>query len=61
MKLEDFERVKVIGRGAFGEVQLVRTSHHLAVSLNSHARNSAIVLLLVYRFPCHIYGVCMRS
>ncbi|KAJ3612919.1 hypothetical protein NHX12_019176, partial [Muraenolepis orangiensis] len=24
MKMEDFERVKVIGRGAFGEVQLVR-------------------------------------
>ena len=23
MKMEDFERVKVIGRGAFGEVQLV--------------------------------------
>lgn len=24
MKSEDFDRVKVIGRGAFGEVQLVR-------------------------------------
>lgn len=25
MKSEDFEKVKIIGRGAFGEVQLVRT------------------------------------
>lgn len=24
MKSEDFEKVKIIGRGAFGEVQLVR-------------------------------------
>lgn len=24
VKLEDFERVKLIGRGAYGEVQLVR-------------------------------------
>lgn len=24
VKLEDFEKVKLIGRGAFGEVQLVR-------------------------------------
>lgn len=27
MKSEDFDRVKVIGRGAFGEVQLVSTDH----------------------------------
>lgn len=27
MKSEDFEKVKIIGRGAFGEVQLVRTGH----------------------------------
>lgn len=26
MKAEDYEVVKVIGRGAFGEVQLVRTA-----------------------------------
>lgn len=28
MKSEDFDRVKVIGRGAFGEVQLVSISRH---------------------------------
>lgn len=28
MKSEDFEKVKIIGRGAFGEVQLVRTGYH---------------------------------
>lgn len=27
MKSEDFEKVKVIGRGAFGEVQLVSINH----------------------------------
>lgn len=26
VKLEDFEKVKLIGRGAYGEVQLVRCS-----------------------------------
>ena len=26
VKLEDFEKVKLIGRGAYGEVQLVRRS-----------------------------------
>lgn len=29
MKSEDFEKVKIIGRGAFGEVQLVRIGCHL--------------------------------
>lgn len=28
MKSEDFDRVKVIGRGAFGEVQLVSIYNH---------------------------------
>lgn len=28
MKPEDFDKVKVIGRGAFGEVQLVRSQKH---------------------------------
>lgn len=27
MKSEDFEKVKIIGRGAFGEVQLVRIGY----------------------------------
>ena len=31
MKAEDYEVVKVIGRGAFGEVQLVRFSLFLAL------------------------------
>lgn len=29
MKSEDFDRVKVIGRGAFGEVQLVSIAFHI--------------------------------
>lgn len=33
MKAEDYEVVKVIGRGAFGEVQLVRVPFCLFISL----------------------------
>lgn len=33
MKAEDYEVVKVIGRGAFGEVQLVRTAYWYLVIL----------------------------
>lgn len=33
MKSEDFDRVKVIGRGAFGEVQLVSISFCFQLSL----------------------------
>lgn len=35
MKAEDYEVVKVIGRGAFGEVQLVRIAFSLCVCFNS--------------------------
>lgn len=41
MKSEDFEKVKIIGRGAFGEVQLVRTGHHFRFVFRS-------VLYVVY-------------
>lgn len=33
MKTDDFEHIKVIGRGAFGKVQLVRHKHTRKVSL----------------------------
>lgn len=33
MKAEDYDVVKVIGRGAFGEVQLVRSGQSGSVSL----------------------------
>jgi hypothetical protein len=37
MKAEDYDVVKVIGRGAFGEVQLVRSSlfcsYHIAFDI----------------------------
>lgn len=36
MKAEDYEVVKVIGRGAFGEVQLVRISQSFFFFLNSN-------------------------
>ena len=37
MKSEDFDRVKVIGRGAFGEVQLVRCSQHTHTHTHTHS------------------------
>lgn len=40
VKLEDFEKVKLIGRGAYGEVQLVRClflSHFFFSSTSSDA------------------------
>ena len=40
VKLEDFDRVKLIGRGAYGEVQLVRSCPTLATATtaSSHCR-----------------------
>lgn len=35
MKSEDFDKVKVIGRGAFGEVQLVRIVLHFQSTLTT--------------------------
>ncbi len=35
MKSEDFDRVKVIGRGAFGEVQLVSIGFNFQLSLST--------------------------
>lgn len=43
MKAEDYEVVKVIGRGAFGEVQLVSVSYIFHV------------LVFPQRFPCLNY------
>lgn len=37
MKSEDFEKVKIIGRGAFGEVQLVRASCHFSFPVSVDA------------------------
>lgn len=36
MKPEDFDRVKVIGRGAFGEVQLVSRTREVSESTCPH-------------------------
>lgn len=42
VKLEDFDRVKLIGRGAYGEVQLVRRRPELATAAVIPAIPSAI-------------------
>lgn len=38
MKSEDFDRVKVIGRGAFGEVQLVSVGFNIQLSGQGYCR-----------------------
>lgn len=40
MKAEDYEVVKVIGRGAFGEVQLVRILFQKTTELISYGGNT---------------------
>ncbi len=52
MKAEDYEVVKVIGRGAFGEVQLVRMTYYVSlvnnVFINFHGSCSIFLLLQKY-------------
>lgn len=49
MKAEDYEVVKVIGRGAFGEVQLVRTA-----SFNFYS----VLEIVISNFFCEITSLC---
>lgn len=42
MKSEDFDRVKVIGRGAFGEVQLVSIGFQFRLSLSGRLHIHAL-------------------
>lgn len=46
MKAEDYEVVKVIGRGAFGEVQLVRTTRWLFFFLILHLKPFIVISIL---------------
>lgn len=48
MKSEDFDRVKVIGRGAFGEVQLVSTAHHFHFQMSLASYCSDIISALFF-------------
>lgn len=50
MKTDDFEHIKVIGRGAFGKVQLVRHKHTRKVSF--HINNYPNYNLVVFTFRC---------
>lgn len=57
MKAEDYEVVKVIGRGAFGEVQLVRTAtgpfvlFFLILSLKPAIIENCFEIMSQYYFP----------
>lgn len=54
MKSEDFDRVKVIGRGAFGEVQLVRCIYFCISSrceTSAYCVNHLVLTLPLCLFP----------
>lgn len=56
MKAVDYEVVKVIGRGAFGEVQLVRIPLCVSCVANNtkYSFLKVAVILVIYSLICHL-------
>lgn len=50
MKADDFTMLKVIGRGAFGEVQLVRNKHTQQVRLRTFKNRKEIFFIPAFKF-----------
>ena len=53
VKLEDFDRVKLIGRGAYGEVQLVRHCPTLAAAAAAASLCSSISWAFAHKVNVH--------
>jgi len=53
MKTDDFEHIKVIGRGAFGKVQLVRHKHTRKVSVHYKQKLSKLQFGYLHSGVCY--------